>query len=68
MSSAGFTRPGLKCDHCGLPFALSLGAGVIGSREVEKLPDPFQAKCPLCEHEATYPKSSISVLVAVAGQ
>jgi hypothetical protein len=64
MSSAGFTRPGIKCEHCGLPFSLSL-TGAIGAREVKRLPDPFEAKCPMCDHTAMYPKSSIQALVAV---
>ncbi len=67
MSSAGFKRPGLKCEKCGLPFALSL-IGAIGAKEVERLPDPFQAKCPMCQHEATYPKSAIQILVGVGHQ
>ena len=62
MTSAGFTRPGLNCVKCGLPFALSLMASEI---RVEKLPDPFQAKCLACGHDATYPKSAIQTLVSV---
>lgn len=42
MSSAGFKRPGLKCEKCGLPFALSM-TGIVTTREIEKLPDPFRA-------------------------
>jgi hypothetical protein len=67
MSSAGFKRPGLKCVKCGLPFALSL-TGAISAKDVENLPDPFRAKCPMCQHEDTYPKSAIQILVAVARQ
>lgn len=63
MNNAEFTRPGLTCEKCKLPFALSL-TGSIGSREVEKLPDPFEAMCPMCKHRTTYPKSSILALVA----
>ena len=65
MSGTGFTRPGLKCEHCGLPFALSL-TGVMGDRDLKNLPDPFRAKCPMCQHEAIYPKSSIQALVGVS--
>ena len=65
-SSAGFKRPGLKCAHCGLPFALTLAVQPMSS--VEKLPDPFQAKCPMCQHEATYSKSAIQTLVSVGPQ
>jgi hypothetical protein len=61
--SAGFRRPGLSCANCGEPFALFLGVEKMVS--VEKLPDPFVAKCPQCDHQATYPKSAIGVLVAV---
>lgn len=64
-SSASFTRPGLKCVKCDLPFALSLMAAEI---RVEKLPDPFEAKCPMCQHAATYPKSAIQILVGVGHQ
>lgn len=62
MSSSGFIRPGLACVNCGEPFALFLA--VEGLVKVEELPDPFPAKCPLCGHQATYPKSAIGVLVA----
>jgi hypothetical protein len=65
MSSAvGFTRPGLRCEKCGEPFSLFLGTG---QDRVEKLPDPFEAKCP-CGHVATYPKSAIYTLEARGGQ
>lgn len=63
MSSAGFTTPGLTCEQCGVPFALSM-AGVVGAREVDRLPDPFEVKCPMCQHLATYLKSAIQTLVA----
>lgn len=63
MSKAGFTTPGLQCEQCGIPFALSL-AGILGRRQVERLPDPFEIVCPLCGHEAIYPKSAIQTLVA----
>jgi hypothetical protein len=62
-SAAGFKRAGLKCVNCGLPFALRLAARP--PVPVAKLPDPFPAKCPMCQHEATYPKSAIVVLAAV---
>jgi hypothetical protein len=41
-------------------------SGVIGAKEVRKLPDPFEAKCPMCQHLATYPKSSIQALSVTA--
>lgn len=63
MSAAGFKRPGLACEKCGAAF--SLFEGTEKHRSVEGLPDPFRAKCPECGHEATYPKSSIGILVAV---
>ena len=64
--SAGFKRPGLACVQCGLPFALTLA--VQPMELVEKLPDPFVARCPLCQHEATYPKSAIRTLVSAGPQ
>jgi len=57
-------RPGLKCEHCGLPFAL-LMMGAVTQKEIDGLLDPFPAKCPMCEKEASYPKSSIQILVGV---
>lgn len=68
MSGSGFIRPGLQCEHCGLPFALSLGAGVFGARDVENLPDPFEAKCPMCQRVAMYSKSVIAPLVNTGRQ
>ena len=65
-NAAGFKRPGVACQKCGAPFSLFLGVALY--RSVEKLPDPFSAKCPECGHEATYPKSQIGILVVVAGQ
>jgi hypothetical protein len=58
-----FSRPGLACVRCGEPFSLFLARP--DARKVEELPDPFQAICPFCKEEATYPKSSIQILVAV---
>jgi hypothetical protein len=63
MSGAGFVRPGLRCEKCGLPFALSLVADVFSERDLKKLSDPFEARCPMCKHQATYPKSSILPLM-----
>jgi DNA-directed RNA polymerase subunit RPC12/RpoP len=60
-----FKRPGLACEKCGEPFSLFLATE---GKKLEELPDPFQAKCPRCGHEATYPKSSIQTLVAVGGR
>ena len=62
--ATGFKRPGLECAKCGEAFALGLAA-VKNFQSVEKLPDPFQAKCPDCEEEASYPKSAIRTLAAV---
>ena len=64
IAMTGFVRPGVPCQHCGEPFALAL-VGVQRQKEVEKLPDPFQAKCPFCQTVASYPKSAIDTLVAV---
>ena len=68
MSSAGFNRPGIECLHCHQPFSLALGTGAMTTREVEKLPDPFLAKCPLCDQEATYPKDAIGTLAGLGPQ
>jgi hypothetical protein len=65
MGAPIFTRPGLTCEQCGLPFALSL-TGIVGAKEVERLPDPFEAKCPMCQHLTTYPKSAIQALTVQA--
>ena len=48
--------------NCGLPFALSLLLPPMAA--AERLPDPFEAECPICHHQATYPKSAIRILVA----
>lgn len=61
MSSASFKRPGIKCEKCGMPFPLFLGMPDPPIK-IEKLPDPFRAKCYLCSHEAIYPKSAIRTL------
>lgn len=62
----GFQTPGLTCDGCGMPFALSFGLPPMPA--VKSLSDPFQATCPLCQHQATYPKSAIQTLVATQRQ
>jgi hypothetical protein len=66
MSTLGFNRPGLECEHCGEPFSLFLG--VPNLRKVEELPDPFEARCPLCGHEANYQRSAIGNLVVVGSR
>jgi predicted RNA-binding Zn-ribbon protein involved in translation (DUF1610 family) len=58
--SASFTRSGLECEKCGIPFSLFLAVRDMVS--IEKLSDPFSAKCPQCGHAATYPKSAIRTL------
>lgn len=63
MSSATFRRPGLKCQKCGLPFALSL-TGTVSASDIEKLPDPFDATCSICGHVDSYPKADIQPLVS----
>jgi hypothetical protein len=64
--SAGFKRPGVQCVHCLEPIALLLAVEDFVS--VEKLPDPFPAKCPLCEQEATYSKSTIGIVASVGSR
>jgi hypothetical protein len=59
----GYSRPGLKCEHCGETFALFLARQDV--TKVEQLPDPFEATCPVCHVEATYQQLSIGTLVAV---
>ena len=65
MSSAGFTRPGLNCRHedCRKNFSLFQARPDVG--KVEELPDPFPAKCPRCEREATYTKADIGILMSL---
>jgi hypothetical protein len=59
MSASGFTALGLVCDECGEHFALAVGTG---KSNPEKLSDPFEAQCPLCENQSTYSKSAIQIL------
>jgi hypothetical protein len=59
--AADVTINGLICEVCGESFALGVGAGKTNP---EKLPDPFQAQCPHCESQSTYPKSAILILAA----
>lgn len=66
MWAHGFKRPGLECSHCREPFSLFLG--VENFLDIDRLPDPFPAKCPACQQESTYPKSSIGILVAAGTQ
>lgn len=61
MSSAGFSRPGLECQNCGLPFALSL-TGVVTQKEIDALDDPFSIVCPMCKYDGDYPKAAIHSL------
>ncbi len=67
MSRTGLIPLGVKCEQCEIPFALSL-TGAVGRREVERLPDPFEARCPLCNFVGIYAKSSISDLMVVQPQ
>lgn len=64
--SVGFTRPGLQCQNCQKPFSLFLARP--DAKKVGELSDPFPAKCPLCGHEAIYPKSEIGTLEAARVQ
>jgi len=59
-SPFGFRRPGVACVNCTRPFSLFLF--VKKFRSIEKLSDPFQAKCPYCGHEDDYPKSGNCIL------
>jgi len=65
MSSAGFTRPGLLCVLCGEPFTLSRVRPDVS--RVEDLSDPFQATCPECDHQASYRRSNIQIMIPVDG-
>ena len=56
-----FYRPGVVCVRCREEFSVFLARPDF--RNLDEVPDPFHATCPLCEHEATYPKSSIYILV-----
>ena len=66
MTAAGLERYGLKCQHCGELFSLRVGTRAVGPRDLESLRDPSQAKCPMCQDVAAYPKSSIETLGAVS--
>jgi hypothetical protein len=59
MSSAGFTRPGLKCKHGDYQKDFSLLQARPDMGEPDELPDPFSAKCPHCDREANYTKAEI---------
>jgi hypothetical protein len=59
-SSAGYSRAVLTCEKCGSTGALWRMAKKFVS--FEKLPDPFPAKCGVCEHEANYQKSAVQLL------
>ena len=48
--------------------AINRAVDALARSDVKKpsdLPDPFQAACPNCGKEATYPRSSIGILAAV---
>jgi uncharacterized Zn finger protein (UPF0148 family) len=57
------TRPGLTCSKCGMPFALRL-VGSPTEAEIEALPDPFDATCPVCGHTDQYQQSAMHDLAA----
>jgi hypothetical protein len=66
MTVAGFNRPGVTCEHCEKPFPLFLAHPDV--KNVTELPDPFQAVCPFCRQNATYPMIAIGILAAVSDQ
>jgi hypothetical protein len=51
----------LTCAVCDERFALGVGAEKTNPT---KLSDPFQARCPHCGNQSTYPKSAIQILAA----
>jgi DNA-directed RNA polymerase subunit RPC12/RpoP len=59
MTEVG-NRPAVVCKGCGKAFPIS--ARALPSRSVERLPDPFLARCPRCGSQATYPKTAIHIL------
>lgn len=61
MTRNSIECPGLVCIACEVSFALKL-PGLVGAIELRKLPDPFEATCPLCRQKTTYPLSAIVVL------
>lgn len=63
MSSAGFRRFGVECQNCHEAFAIQLDA--MNKPSLDKLPEPFPAKCPHCGEENLYARSVISPLVSV---
>jgi hypothetical protein len=65
MSNAGFKRPGIECINCKKPFSLALGTGAMKQKEIDDLPDPFEATCPLCGKIEFYQRSAIGIFVTV---
>jgi hypothetical protein len=63
MSSAGFNRPGVECEHCREPFDFLVVRSDV--KRLSELPDPFVAVCPNCGKEATYPHTSVGTLAGV---
>jgi hypothetical protein len=54
-SIASFTSANLDCSHCGASFSVAASVG----KSIEKIPDPFTARCPHCGTENIYEKTAI---------
>jgi hypothetical protein len=57
-NASGFVFATLICQGCADPFAVAASTG----KAVAKLTDPFEAECPHCGNQSTYPKSAIQIL------
>ncbi len=57
-NASGFSTTAVSCQRCAEWFGVAATAG----KSPEKLSDPFEAKCPHCGNQSTYPKSAIQIL------
>jgi hypothetical protein len=51
---------GLQCRHCG--FGIGMGG------DLDRLPETFEATCPMCKQSATYQRGEIQTLQVVQKQ
>jgi hypothetical protein len=52
--AAGFRSTFLKCVSCGEEFGIAAATG----KDLDQLPDPFEADCIYCKHKASYSHSA----------
>jgi ribosomal protein S27E len=65
MSSKGYRTRGIECASCKKKIPLSLGAGAMTPKEIEALPDPFEATCLHCGDTRDYPRGGIGMIASV---